>query len=117
MSTAKSHPTTRSITSIPYDVKHFQEVLINVKKSQYLEEYIKKLEKENNEMKKENNRIIKQFICFGQDLVNLGELQIGREPYFCNHCRNVYEGDYVKDGELIEDIICLDCDQKKNNKM
>ena len=102
---------------IPYDVKHFQEVLINVKKSQYLEEYIKKLEKENTELKKENNRIIKQFVCFGQDLVNLGELQIDREPYFCYHCRNVYDGDYIIHGELIEETICFDCDQKKKNAL
>lgn len=82
-----------------------------------MEEYVKNLEEENRSLKKENTKIIKQFTLFGQDLVNLGELHIGREPYLCYQCCTVHEGDFIKHAEFLEDITCLYCAQKKNSKM
>lgn len=95
--------------TISYDICHLQEVFINIKKFQKMEEYIKKLEIEISYLKKENSSIIKQFTCFGQDLVNFGELQINKEPYFCSKCKNVFEGYYIKHSEFIDEIVCLDC--------
>ena len=80
---------------IKYDVKHFQEVLINIKKSQYLENNIKNLEIENEKLKKEIENLLEKFICFGQDLVNDGFLELGKEPYQCNFCKSVCYGDEV----------------------
>ena len=53
---------------ISYDVKHFQEVLINIRKVEYLEQKIKNLKYENNKLKLDRNKLENNFTGFYQDL-------------------------------------------------
>ena len=81
--------------SISYDVKHFQEVLINIKKVESLEQKIKNLEDEKIKLKLDKNKLEKKFTGFCQDLVNHNFLEFGKEPYACEQCNNIVSGVFI----------------------
>ena len=101
------------MSKISYNVNHFQEVLINIKKVETLEKKLKKLEDENNELKLEKNHLESCFTGFCQNLVNDELLEIGKEPYACEQCKKVVSGDLIKYSYTSESMyikyICINC--------
>ena len=81
--------------SISYDVKHFQEVLINIKKVESLEQKIKNLEDENIKLKFDKDTLENNFTGFCQELVNSNFLEFGKEPYSCDQCKTIVCGDFI----------------------
>tara|TARA_B100001758_G_C18380532_1_gene596952 strand:- start:15 stop:320 length:306 start_codon:yes stop_codon:yes gene_type:complete len=97
-----------------YDVNHLQEVLINIKRVQKMDQYIKQLEEENKILKENHQKTVTSFIRHGQDLVNNGILEIGYEPYLCHVCSNVVPGNQATPIDTIDKMIDI-CDKCRIN--
>ena len=99
-------------TTISYNISHFQEVLINIKKYQNMEKELKKRQNEKTYYEKKYKELEKKMIEYCQTLVNEEYLEYGKEPYLCKVCQNLVEGDnmnFIQENDT-SIYICKHCD-------